>query len=505
MEINEHARARVGMVLNHKYTLHRLIGGGGMASVYEASHRNGHRVAIKVLHPEFARRDDFRGRFLREGYVANKVEHPGAVRVLDDDVDEDGSVFLVMELLEGATLDERFKQAGGLLPVREVCVLACRLLEVLAAAHERGVVHRDIKPENLFLTNDGALKVLDFGIARLIESTELHSATRTGTMIGTPAFMAPEQALGQWAQVDGQSDLWAVGATMFTLITGYLVHSAETMQEMMVRAGSMEARSLRSVAQHVPPRIADVVDTALAFHKADRWADARAMMSTLQDAYLFSFGVPISDPGAPSYPPSVYPRSIGAIAEPGRAVARIAPRTAPPLSSTIGLSREKARAPRRAGARALPLVLFALGSVIAGIVVASRKEPSAAVQSPSPPPSVDSPPFAYAPAAEEFMPPERSAAQLPVDAEPTHVDGSVVVEAARSSAAPSSANPAASSLRRAPAPVHPGLVPLVTPVEPRTPPATPSATASAAPSATDPAVPSATPSPDPTYDPTFGL
>ena len=120
--------------------------------------------------------------------------------------------------------------------MREVCVLAHRLLEVLAAAHEKGVVHRDVKPENLFLTEDGALKVLDFGIARLLESTERHSATRTGTMIGTAAFMAPEQALGQWSQVDGQSDLWAVGAILFAMLAGRHVHLAETPNEALLKA-----------------------------------------------------------------------------------------------------------------------------------------------------------------------------------------------------------------------------------------------------------------------------
>jgi serine/threonine protein kinase len=524
MEINEHARQRVGLVLNQKYTLHRLIGSGGMASVYEASHRNGHRVAIKILHPHLAERADICGRFLREGYVANKVEHPGAVRVLDDDVAEDGSVFLVMELLSGTTLDERCKRAGGLLPVREVCDLAYRLLEVLAAAHEKGVVHRDIKPENLFLTDDGALKVLDFGIARLLESTERQSATKTGVMLGTPAFMAPEQALGHSYDVDGQSDLWAVGATMFALMTGKFVHDAETLEEMMVRAGSMQARHVRSVADHVPPPIAEVVDTAVAFNKVDRWDDAWDMSSKLYDAYLFSFGVPVLAQGAPFHvaplppaapPASLRPRPLVPNGGPARTIARIAPRSAPPLSTTIGLSREKPRPSRRSGIPAFALVLFALGSVIAGIVVASRKEPVAAVVSPAslpPPPLVVPAPLPSATLAEEITPPQPSAASRSADAEPTALDAGGV-DAARPGAARSNTRPTAVTLRQAPAPVQPEYVPAPTPVE--APPAmvpSPTATAPAAPPptanappATDSAVPSATPPPEPTYDPTFGL
>src|ERR1700733_14838012 len=212
MDIDEQARSRVGLVFNKKYTLGRLIGSGGMAAVYEATHRNGHRVAIKDLHRHISANEDLRTRFLREGYVANKVGHPGAVRVLDDDIAEDGSVFLVMDLLEGETLDARAKRFGGRLPAREVCSLAFQALDVLAAAHEKGVIHRDVKPENLFLTVDGSVKVFDFGIARvLMETTERQTATRAGFMVGTPAFMAPEQALGQSASIDGQTDLWAVG------------------------------------------------------------------------------------------------------------------------------------------------------------------------------------------------------------------------------------------------------------------------------------------------------
>ena len=528
MEIDEHARQRVGLVLNQKYTLHRLIGSGGMASVYEASHRNGHRVAIKILHPNLAERADVCGRFLREGYVANKVEHPGAVRVLDDDVAEDGSVFLVMELLSGTTLDERCKQAGGLLPVREVCDLAYRLLEVLAAAHEKGVVHRDIKPENLFLTEDGALKVLDFGIARLLENSELHSATKTGVMLGTPAFMAPEQALGHSSDVDGQTDLWAVGATMFALMTGRFVHDAETLEEMMVRAGSMKARRVRSVAEHVPLPIADVVDTAVAFHKVDRWADAWDMSSRLYDAYLFSFGVPILTPGTPfrpaplppSAPPaSLRPRPLAPTSGPARTIARIAPRSALPLSTTIGLSREKPRARRGSGIPAFALVLFALGSVIAGIVVASRKEPVAAFVSPAPPPRplLNPAPLPSAMPAEGILSPQPSAALGSADAEVTALDAGGV-DAARSSAAPSNAKPPGATLRQAPAPVQPEYVPAPRPVEappvivaasPAAAPSAPYATAAAAPSATDSApdsaAPSATPSPGPAYDPVFGL
>jgi serine/threonine-protein kinase len=302
------ARARVGTVFNRKYRIERIVGVGGMATVYEGIHRNGDRVAIKMLHPHLARSGEFRARFLREGYVANRVRHRGAVRVLDDDTAEDGVVFLVMDLLEGQTLDAIWSEAGGQLPDREVCELGYQLLDVLVAAHAQGVVHRDLKPENLFLTTEGTLKVLDFGISRLRESNMPATATRTGRMMGTPAYLPPEQALGRWQQVDGQTDLWAAGATMFTLISGQFVHQAETVQEMLVYAGSRSARRVASVAPALSPEVAAVIDRALSFDKVERWRDARTMANELARAYAMTYGVHIpgsrgSRPPGKSDPP----------------------------------------------------------------------------------------------------------------------------------------------------------------------------------------------------------
>ena len=202
--VDVRARARLGSVLRGKYRLDRVLGVGGMASVYEATHlRNANRVAVKVLHRELALDPGLRARFLREGYAANSVEHQGTVRILDDDISEDGAIFLVMELLDGETLEARWERTGRKLGVAEVLDLGCQLLDVLAAAHARGIVHRDLKPENLFLTREGRLKVLDFGVARLREGSP--TRTRTGAVFGTPAFMPPEQALGRANEVDALS------------------------------------------------------------------------------------------------------------------------------------------------------------------------------------------------------------------------------------------------------------------------------------------------------------
>src|SRR5580698_917091 len=369
MDIDEQKKARVGQVFNKKYTLGRLIGSGGMATVYEATHRNGHRVAIKILHADVSASEDLRARFLREGYVANKVEHPGAVRVLDDDTAEDGSVFLVMDLLEGETLEARTKRFGGRLPALDVCKLAYRVLDVLAAAHDKGVVHRDVKPENLFLTVDGVLKVLDFGMARVLLEPAEGTATRAGMMIGTPAFMAPEQALGQSARVDGRTDLWAVAAAMFAMITGEYVHEAETMQEMLIRAGSQPARSVLAIAPDLPPRVAEVIDRALAFLPADRWPDARAMQAVLEDAYLFSYGAPLRRGLESSRPPFSSAAAPGPALDPRALTEHLAFPLVPTshkATTTNGLAQDEIRIP----VRRIPWGTLLLGAcAVTGVVV----------------------------------------------------------------------------------------------------------------------------------------
>jgi serine/threonine-protein kinase len=283
--VNERAATRVGAVLRGKWKLDRVIGVGGMATVYAATHRNQSRVAIKVLHPEVSLDADITARFLREGYVANVIDHNGTVKVLDDDVTDDGAPFLVMELLEGETVDARWERKLQRLPISEVLAIGDQILDVLAAAHDKGVVHRDLKPENLFLTRTGELRVLDFGIARLREvSSESSTQTRAGSLLGTPAFMAPEQARGRWEEVDARTDIWAVGATLFTLIAGRFVHESETIQEQLIRAATVSAPSLATLAPEVSPAVVAIIDRALAFDKNERWPDARSMQAALRSA-----------------------------------------------------------------------------------------------------------------------------------------------------------------------------------------------------------------------------
>ncbi len=297
-------RARIGKTLKDKWHIDALIGMGGMAAVYAATHRTGSRVAIKILHQQLSMNETVRKRFAREGYVANTIGHPGVARVLDDDVADDGSAFIVMELLEGETAAARAERLGGKLPMQEVAYIGQEVAEVLAAAHAVNIIHRDIKPDNVFITTAGRVVVLDFGIARVADATGVSdSGTRTGTMMGTPAFMPPEQARGRANEMDATSDVWALGATLFWLASGRVVHEAETANEQLVAAATLPAASLSRVAPTVPTPMVEVIDKALEFTKENRFRDAVALRKALAEAVLAISWGPGSRP-ALSLPPS---------------------------------------------------------------------------------------------------------------------------------------------------------------------------------------------------------
>jgi serine/threonine-protein kinase len=190
--------------------------------------------------------------------------------------------------------------------VEEVFTVGDQLLDLLAAAHSRGIIHRDIKPENIFVTQEGQVKVLDFGIARLRDGVERTSA---GLMLGTPDFMSPEQASG--SELDGRSDLWAAAATMFTLLSGEVVHKATNLREHLFAVSTQSARSLATVAPKVPPQVVNVIDRALQLDPRNRWADARQM----QDAWRWAYRS-VTRGGTESLTMVVAPPSVGPAAQP---------------------------------------------------------------------------------------------------------------------------------------------------------------------------------------------
>ncbi|HEY8075964.1 MAG TPA: serine/threonine-protein kinase, partial [Labilithrix sp.] len=277
----EIAQARVGQALNAKWTIEKLLGVGGMGAVYAASHRNGARAAVKLLHAELAADVPIRERFLREGKIANRVDHPARVAVTDDDTSDLGEPFLVMELLDGETLHELRKSRGGTIALDEAFRIFDVVLDLLAKCHAVGIVHRDIKPMNIFLTAAGEVKVLDFGVARMRDPEGAVEATRAGTAFGTPAYIAPEQALGLTTQIDGRSDLFSVGACMYTALSGERLNQARTEAESWVMAATKAAPSIANVMPALPVEVVAFIDRALAFERERRFQDAQSMRSEL--------------------------------------------------------------------------------------------------------------------------------------------------------------------------------------------------------------------------------
>ncbi len=276
----EHFRQRVGTSIRDKWTLVRLLGVGGMAAVYVGVHRIGRHDAIKILHPEAAKSKEVCLRFEREAQAVNRFRHPGAVEIRDIDKTEDGAPFLVMELLVGESLGDRMVRLGTL-PVEEVMRHAEGVLDVLAAAHQQGIIHRDIKPANLFLMQDSRIKVLDFGLARIHEAAGFDGLyTKEGTTLGTTPYMPPEQAKGK--PIDARADIFAVGATMFKLLTGRYIHLASNAFELLMKMGKEPAPPIGTVAPALPRGVRLVVDRALAFNRDERYPDAAMMLEDVR-------------------------------------------------------------------------------------------------------------------------------------------------------------------------------------------------------------------------------
>jgi serine/threonine-protein kinase len=272
---------RVGSLVGSRWTIQRLIGTGGMAAVYAASDSAGHRAAIKMLLPEMGVRSDIRERFLREASVMQQLVHPGMVTIFEHGTEVD-TAYLAMELLEGESLSSRVRRLGRL-PVEEILIILDQLLDVLIVAHNQGVIHRDLKPDNLFLTREGRIKVLDFGLARILGEGKNRFQTRTGAALGTLPYMAPEQAQGRRHDVDARTDLFAAGATAFRLYSGRRIHEAPTDAELLMCMAAEAAPPLLSVVPEAPKGLAQVIDRALSFNKTDRYPDAAQMQSDVRD------------------------------------------------------------------------------------------------------------------------------------------------------------------------------------------------------------------------------
>lgn len=199
------------------YKIISVLGEGGMGTVYLAEHTNFDRkVAIKAIHPHLAKNEEIRQRFKNEAATMARLQHPNIVSLYDYYADEEG-LYLIMELVDGVELETYLRNIGKPLDEDVTAAFMKQLLDAFSHAHDKGVVHRDIKPANILITNDGTIKVLDFGIAKIVDGDGLHNMTKTGTQIGTVYYMSPEQVQGK--KVDARSDIYSLGVTFYQMLT----------------------------------------------------------------------------------------------------------------------------------------------------------------------------------------------------------------------------------------------------------------------------------------------
>ena len=277
----------VGQVISGKYKLLRLLGDGGMGSVYEAEHLTlGTHVAIKVLHVDLARRPGIAERFLQEARVSAQIRSPHVVQVMDVDRTPDGVAYLVMELLQGEPLSGVVKREHRL-DLKVACEYTTQILQALEAAHALGVIHRDLKPDNVFVTFQGGkpvLKLIDFGIAKLktAQAGQTKNLTVAGMLMGTPEYMAPEQAYSA-DKVDVRADLYAVGVMLYEMLSGQVPANADDPRVLVLKVERGEMTPLVQAAPGIRPEVAGFVHRAMAPRPELRFASATEMRIALDD------------------------------------------------------------------------------------------------------------------------------------------------------------------------------------------------------------------------------
>ena len=268
----------IGTVID-KYEVLQKIGEGGMATVYRGRHLTlGRDVAIKVLHPHLSSSPRNRRRFAREARAIEHLNHPHILQIFDYSGVDTDDCYIVTEFVEGATLKQLLEERGRL-PSETVILLGIRLTEALAYAHREGIVHRDLKLENVMLRRDGTLKLMDFGIARFMEDAQV---TIAGALVGSPAYMSPEQA--QEGEVDHRSDLFSLGTLLYHLTTGTLPFQGRNPSVILRNLIENNRANMLELCPNAAPALSDLTDRLLQPAPEDRYADAVEVNSALRDA-----------------------------------------------------------------------------------------------------------------------------------------------------------------------------------------------------------------------------
>src|SRR5215212_1738964 len=266
-----------GTLIDDRYAILETLGGGGMAEVFLARDEVlGRRVALKVLRGQYAGDEEFVERFRREAKSAAALNHPNIVQVYDQGRANDGTYYMAMEYVPGGTLKERIVREGPLDP-REAAGIAARVAEALDVAHGRGIVHRDIKPQNILISESGAAKVADFGIARAAASK---TVTETSLILGTAAYMSPEQVRGE--RVGPASDLYSLGVVLYEMLTGQLPYAADNPLATAMKHLDEPPRRPREANPAVPEGMDALTAKLLAKDPGDRYASAAELAEDLR-------------------------------------------------------------------------------------------------------------------------------------------------------------------------------------------------------------------------------
>ncbi|UCD98885.1 MAG: protein kinase, partial [Chloroflexota bacterium] len=270
----------VGETLGGRYKIQSLIGQGGMASVYKAYDPNLHRaVAVKVIHPHLSNNPEFFRRFEEEATAVAQLRHPNIVQVYDFSHDED-LYYMVMEFVMGETLQTRLKrlnESRRRMPAKEAITFTAEICDAAYYAHQRGMIHRDIKPANIMLDVNGRAILMDFGIARLADTTQ-HTAT--GTVLGTATYMAPEQIQG--LQIDARADIYSIGITLFEILSGRPPFEADSAMTLMMMHLNDPVPDLRQIHADTPADLVAITNNALAKNRDERYQSASEMAEALR-------------------------------------------------------------------------------------------------------------------------------------------------------------------------------------------------------------------------------
>ena len=369
--LEEDPTSVVGTVLDGQYQIESILGKGGMGAVYRARHiLLGDRVAIKLLPPEMRSNTEWLRRFQREGQAARRFRHPNAVTVYDLRTSSDGTIYLVMEYVEGHTIDAELKKRGRFSPADALAVLD-PIMSVLNAAHAMGVVHRDLKPENIMIGKPSTggppvVKLLDLGIAKLrevagAEKTGTTALTMAGQMLGTPYYMSPEQwgelpADGN-SEIDGRADIYSLGIVFYELVAGRRPFGGLTLLELRREHVSVVPKSLRDLDASVPEGFSRAIARAIAKDRSQRQATADELEHELRSA-LAAEGIA---PGA-TVLSTTGAQPAAATSETGSADRRpitAAERTAPTIVSEGALTADESRPEIQSQAGTMPTVIAA--------------------------------------------------------------------------------------------------------------------------------------------------